>query len=173
MRRHLSVAACAAAVLLGGQSPAVQAADLVLAIGQSGESTPVYRLGLQWDWQKRWWESSRGHLSGYWDTGYSFWKGDESSSNHSLSFSPVLVYEFAGERLRPYIEAGIGVALFSRTTVEGNDLSTAFQFEDRLGFGVRFGVHELGIRAIHYSNAGLKRPNDGVESYSLHYRYSL
>ncbi|WP_082056534.1 acyloxyacyl hydrolase [Pseudomonas sp. 10-1B] len=25
----------------------------------------------------------------------------------------------------------------------------------------------------HYSNAGIKQPNDGVESYSLHYRMAL
>jgi len=35
------------------------------------------------------------------------------------------------------------------------------------------GGHEIGVRAIHYSNAGIKQPNDGVESYSLHYRMAL
>ena len=86
----------------------------------------------------------------------------------------MLVYEFAGENIKPYLEAGIGVALFSHTEVEGNRLGTAFQFEDRLGFGLRFaGGHEVGIRASHYSNAGISSTNDGVESYALHYTMPL
>jgi lipid A 3-O-deacylase len=66
------------------------------------------------------------------------------------------------------------VAAFSSTELESNELGSAFQFEDRIGFGLRFaGGHEIGVRAIHYSNAGIKEPNDGVESYSLHYRMAL
>ncbi|RBL65915.1 acyloxyacyl hydrolase, partial [Pseudomonas sp. MWU13-2625] len=41
-------------------------------------------------------------------------------------------------------------------------------------FGLGFaGGHEVGIRATHYSNAGLKTPNDGIESYALHYTMPL
>ena len=66
------------------------------------------------------------------------------------------------------------MAVFGHTEVECNKLGTAFQFEDRLGFGLRFaGGHEVGIRATHYSNAGLSSTNDGVESYSLHYTFPL
>ena len=84
------------------------------------------------------------------------------------------MYEFAGETVKPYIEAGIGMALFSKTEVEEQKLGTAFQFEDRIGVGLRFnGGHEVGIRATHYSNAGLSSTNDGVESYALHYTMPL
>jgi lipid A 3-O-deacylase len=31
----------------------------------------------------------------------------------------------------------------------------------------------VGIRALHYSNAGISSHNDGVESYSLHYTMPL
>ncbi|HEJ5409595.1 TPA: acyloxyacyl hydrolase [Pseudomonas aeruginosa] len=31
----------------------------------------------------------------------------------------------------------------------------------------------VGVRAIHYSNAGLKQPNDGIESYSLFYKIPI
>jgi lipid A 3-O-deacylase len=30
-------------------------------------------------------------------------------------------------------------------------------------------VHRVGVRVIHYSNAGLSEPNEGIESYSLFY----
>lgn len=86
----------------------------------------------------------------------------------------MFVYEFVGQSVKPYIEAGIGVAVFSRTRVEDNNIGQAFQFEDRLGFGLRFaGGHEVGIRATHYSNAGISSNNDGVESYSIHYTLPL
>ena len=75
--------------------------------------------------------------------------------------------------MQPYIEAGIGVAAFADTDLEDNDLGSSFQFEDRLGAGLRFSGQEIGIRALHYSNAGIKQPNDGVEAYTLHYRTSF
>ena len=172
MKRLFCLAALAAAAL--GPSLAAQAAGLEFAVGHTSESTMTYRLGLKSDWDKSWLQSDVGRLTGYWDGAYTYWEGDKSSASNSLSFSPVLVYEFAGGSVKPYLEAGIGVALFSHTEVEGNRLGTAFQFEDRLGFGLRFaGGHEVGIRATHYSNAGISSTNDGVESYALHYTMAL
>lgn len=162
-----------AAATLGATLNA-QAAGVTFAVGQTSDSTMTYRIGLQSDWDASWWQTSVGRLTGYWDAGYTYWEGDETSSNHSLSFAPVFVYEFGGGSVKPYIEAGIGVAAFAHTKLESNELGSSFQFEDRIGFGLRFaGGHEVGIRAIHYSNAGLSQPNDGVESFALHYRMSL
>ena len=171
MQKVLTLAAVAALAL--GQVSAVQAMDLSVAIGQTGESTMTYRLGAQFDFNHSWFVSDVGRLTGYWDLGYTYWDGDETASNHSLSFAPVFVYEFAGQNVRPYIEAGIGVAAFSSTELESNDLGSSFQFEDRIGVGLRFAGQEIGLRAIHYSNAGLKNPNDGAEAYTVHYRMSF
>jgi lipid A 3-O-deacylase len=171
MRKVVTLAAFA--VLALGQMSALQAADLSVAVGQTGDSTMTYRLGAQFDFQQSWFASDVGRLTGYWDAAYTYWDGDKTASNHSLSLSPVFVYEFAGEHFKPYIEAGIGIAAFSSTELEDNDLGSSFQFEDRIGFGVRFAGQEVGVRALHYSNAGLKQPNDGAESYSLHYRMSF
>ncbi|MGE8495867.1 MAG: acyloxyacyl hydrolase [Pseudomonas sp.] len=171
MKKLFSVTALAA--LIAGQVGTAQAADVTFSIGQSGDSTMVYRIGTQFDFGTSWFQSDVGRLTGYWDAGYTFWEGDDTASNHSISFAPVFVYEFAGQTVKPYIEAGIGVAAFSSTELEDNDLGSSFQFEDRIGAGLRFAGQEVGIRAIHYSNAGIKKPNDGVEAYSLHYRLSF
>jgi len=161
----------AATALVLGHVVTANAAGLTFSVGQSGDSTMVYRLGAQFDFDRSWWESATGRLTGYWDAGYTYWEGDDTSSNHSISFAPVFVYEFAGDSVKPYFEAGIGVAAFSKTHLESNDLGSSFQFEDRIGAGLRFaGGHDIGIRAIHYSNAGISQPNDGVEAYSLYYR---
>jgi len=147
------------------------AVDLSVEVGRTNKSSNLFRLSTQTDLRLRWLESATGHLGGYWDATYSYWQGRKNTSRHSLSTSPVLVYEFNGERFNPYIEGGIGVALFSSTRVEGQRLGSAFQFEDRLGAGVRFAGQELGVRVWHYSNGSLKSPNDGINAYSLHYRF--
>lgn len=162
------------AALLCGAAGQTEAADLSAAVGRTGESSWVFRLSGQWDWTRySWFESDTGRLTGYWDAGYTYWKGDDISSNHSVSFSPVFVYEFNGGTVKPYIEAGVGVALFSKTRIEDQRLGSSFQFEDRLGVGLRFHGQEVGLRAIHYSNAGIKSPNEGIETYTVHYRVSF
>ena len=172
MKRLFCLAAIAAAVV--GHSVSAQAAGLELGVGGTSDSTMTYRLGLTSDWDKSWLQSNTGRLTGYWDGAYTYWEGDKTSGNNSLSFSPVLVYEFAGQNVKPYVELGIGVALFSETEIENNDLGSSFQFEDRFGVGLRFaGGHEVGIRATHYSNAGISSPNNGIESYALHYTMPL
>ncbi|WP_454869035.1 acyloxyacyl hydrolase [Pseudomonas farris] len=172
MKRLFCLAAIATALM--GHSFTAQAAGVEFGVGQTSDSTMTYRLGMQFDWDKSWLQSDIGRFTGYWSGAYTYWEGDETSSNHSVSFSPVLVYEFAGQNIKPYIEAGIGIAVFANTEVEDNKLGSAFQFEDRFGFGLRFaGGHEVGIRATHYSNGGISSPNDGVESYSLHYTMPL
>lgn len=168
MKRLFCLAAIAATCV--GQSALALADGVEFSVGATGQSDMTYRLGVQLDWDKSWMQSDVGRLTGYWSGAYTYWDGDKRSSVSSLSFSPVLVYEFAGDRIKPYIEAGIGIAVFSNDRIEDKELGTAFNFEDRIGFGLRFaGGHEVGIRATHYSNAGIKEPNDGIESYAVHY----
>lgn len=171
MRKIISLAVAAA--VLSGASSLANAASFNFAVGQTSDSTMTYRFGAQFDFGRSWFASDVGRLTGYWDGAYTYWDGDEKSSNHSVSLTPVFVYEFAGDTFKPYVEAGVGMALFSSTELENNNLSTAFQFEDLLGAGVRFSGQEVGIRATHYSNAGIKNPNDGVESYAVHYSLSF
>ncbi|WQG58997.1 acyloxyacyl hydrolase [Pseudomonas sp. RTB3] len=172
MKRLFCLAAIVAAVV--GHSVSANAAGLEFGVGGTSDSTMTYRLGLTSDWDKSWWQSDVGRLTGYWSGAYTYWDGDKTAGASSLSFSPVFVYEFAGQSVKPYIEAGIGLAVFSRTQLEDNNIGQAFQFEDRLGFGLRFaGGHEVGVRATHYSNAGLNDVNSGVESYALHYTLPL
>lgn len=164
------LAASLAAVLAFTGAHYAQAAEVSAALGATSQGDLTYRIGLTSDWNKKWFQSSTGHLSGYWDAAYTYWEGGDSSGAHSLSFSPVFVYEFSGFTYTPYIEAGIGVAAFSKTEVGDQHLGSSFNFEDRIGLGLKLpGEQKIGLRALHYSNAGLKQPNDGIESYSLFY----
>ncbi|TWI54910.1 lipid A 3-O-deacylase [Pseudomonas duriflava] len=165
-----------AAVCSAGAISSVQAVELSGAVGVTGQGDMTYRLGAGFDWGTQWWESSTGRLTGYWDAGYTYWEGANgySSGKHSISFAPVFVYEFGQGSVTPFIEAGIGVSLFSGTRVGEQNLGSAFNFEDRIGVGIKFReTQRVGIRAIHYSNADIKKPNDGIESYSLFYSHAI
>ncbi|MEL0570736.1 acyloxyacyl hydrolase [Citrobacter werkmanii] len=159
------------ALALGLAAGPVAAAEVSGALGVTGQGDMTFRASLAQAWDKSWWQSETGQLSGYWDAAYTYWEGgDDYSGAHSLSFSPVFTYEFSGWRYTPYVEAGIGVAFFSKTDVGEQQLGSSFNFEDRLGVGLKLpGERKVGLRAMHYSNAGIKQPNDGIESYSLFY----
>lgn len=163
-------ASLAAAVLAFAGANLAQAAQVTGAVGVTSQGDMTYRAGLSFDWDKQWFETSVGHLTGYWDAGYTYWEGGDASGAHSLSFSPVFTYEFSGFTYTPYIEAGIGIATFSKTRVGDQRMGSSFNFEDRIGLGLKLpSEQKVGIRAIHYSNAGIRQPNDGIESYSLFY----
>lgn len=165
-------------VVLVGVASALNAAnawELEVAGGSTGQSQVTGRIGLNKEWDAKYFDSSVGYLSGYWSLGYTYWeKGKYGNDGHTLSFAPVFTYNFyTNNGLEPFIEAGIGVSAFSKTKVGDKNLGSSFNFEDRIGFGARFGDHTVGIRAIHYSNAGIKKPNNGIESYSLYYAYKF
>ncbi|MVF49423.1 acyloxyacyl hydrolase [Pseudomonas monteilii] len=168
-----TVLAAAAALSLFAASAG--AAELSGALGATSQGGITARAGVGFNWDKSWFESSTGRLTGYWDAGYTYWEaGDASGGAHSLSFAPVFVYEFGSGNVKPFVEAGIGLAVFSGTSAGDQDFGSAFNFEDRIGAGLKIGeTQKVGIRAIHYSNAGIKQPNDGIESYSLFYSHQI
>ena len=146
---------------------------VTVGYGQSKDNIDIYRIGLRKDFSSRWFESSVGYLSGYWEGSLNYWNG-RGDENFGIAFSPVFAYYFnATESVKPYIEGGIGASLWSRTTMGPRDLSTNFLFEDRIGTGVRFGDWDLSLRYMHYSNASIKKPNDGIDIFigSVSYKF--
>jgi len=75
----------------------------------------------------------------------------------------------------PYLEAAVGLHLLSHTSVSlERRFSTAFQFGNHLGLGLRFGsqrAFDLGYRFQHLSNAGIKRPNQGINFHQVRFQY--
>ena len=158
-------------------SPLSLALDSVsLDVGRSSESTTTVRLGAQWDFGQTLWENRGGdlRLDGYWDIAATYWG---SLNVTSLDTSPVLRLNFGSGQPTPqfYLEAGIGVAWFSRSNLaEGTRLGSSLQFADRLGAGVRLANgNDVSLRIFHYSNAGFNRRNSGVETVALHYRLNF
>ncbi|UDU81192.1 acyloxyacyl hydrolase [Pseudomonas sp. HN2-3] len=164
-----------AAAILSLMVCSAGAAEISGAVGATSQGGITARVGVGFGWDKSWFESETGRLTGYWDAGYTYWEaGDAGGGAHSLSFTPVFVYEFGNGNIKPFVEAGIGVAAFSGASAGDQKFGSAFNFEDRIGAGVKIGeAQRVGIRAIHYSNAGIQQPNDGIESYALFYSHQI
>lgn len=155
---------------------AVDAGSFELA---SGPQSSQVRVGLQWDWNRRWLESDKAYLGGYWDLSLTEWRERKyqgitgASKNFSdLGLTPVLRYQ-SRDGIGFYAEAGVGVHLFSDLyDNDGRQLSTRFEFGDHFGAGYVFGNRlDLGLKIQHFSNGGIKHPNNGVNFTVLHASY--
>lgn len=136
----------------------------------SGNKTQLIRIGAQWKWEKQWDVLENAQLSGYWDLNLAGWRGkrhedrpDEHQTLVAIGFTPV--FRFAQkDSFGTYFEFGTGPHLLSeRYDNNRRQLSTSFQFGSHLGIGYVFtnGL-DISARYQHFSNASIKKPNDGV-----------
>lgn len=161
------VVMCVCLSLLCGTAAAGEADSgygLTLGFGQSQDDIDIYRVGLAKKWDVRWLKSRVGYVDGYFELSYNRWDG-ETGEIDGVALSPVFLYAFnPGERhWYPYIEGGIGVAYIDEYKIDDRDLSTNFQFEDRIGAGVRYRNLDISVRYMHYSNASIEEPNHGID----------
>ncbi|MES2017425.1 MAG: acyloxyacyl hydrolase [Pseudomonadota bacterium] len=135
-----------------------------------GHAVRMLRLGVQSNWERRWWQSNGNHVGGYWDLSLAQWRGNAYqgiAGRHQnvtvIGLSPVLRWQ-ADDRKGWYLEGGIGANLLSKLyDNDGDYLSTAFQFNDHIGFGYVLATGwDIGVKFDHFSNGGIKKPNSGV-----------
>lgn len=162
-------------LLISTESPASD--GISLGIGAARGSIEMFHVGFQKQFGQRWFESRAGWLSGYHEMSLNSLEHGEESIRQ-IAYSPVFTYSFAGftEIVSPYIEGGIGMSFLSDKMIAGRDLSTYFQFEDRIGVGLRIGrthIHDLNVRYMHYSNASIRQPNDGIDMLMVSYSCSF
>lgn len=158
-----------------------QAADSTSIEFGSGNKTKMVRLGMQWNWDRQWWRSNGTHLGGYWDLNFAHWRGEQyrdipntRQSINVIGITPVL--RLQNNHLKGlYGEIGIGIRLLSEHyDNNGRQLSTKFQFSDHIGIGYVFANNlELGVKLQHFSNASIKKPNDGLNFISIGLRYPI
>lgn len=155
------------ALLIARPALAIDTASFELGAGQRAR---FVRIGLQSNWDSRWWQSNGSHLGGYWDMTLAQWremrfKGNYDTRQSIVDFglTPVL-------RLQPdskkglYAELGIGLHLLSDLyDNDGRRFSTRAQFGDHIGIGYVTQNHvTVSLQLQHFSNGGIKRPNPGV-----------
>lgn len=147
----------------------------------AGQRVQMARVAAQWDWGSRWFQSNGTHIGGYWDLSLAQWRGTkyqnvsgERQNITNIGLTPVFRFQRDNKK-GLYAEAGVGIHLLSKLyDNNGTRLATRFQFGDHVGIGYVFDNKlDLGLRFQHFSNAGIKTPNDGVEFISIRARYAF
>lgn len=152
--------------------------------GVRGQMHDAARVGLQHRWQSRWWQTSWGHLTGYWDLSLADFDASHlepsvtdrgASRIWALALAPVVRWQFeplGTTTIAPFIELAVGVSYLSADRLRSGaqrsfPLGSHFQFEDRGVAGLRFGRTgrwELAYQWFHYSNLDLASANHGVDN---------
>ncbi|MCC6072994.1 acyloxyacyl hydrolase [Massilia sp. MAHUQ-52] len=167
---QVSLATLVAAIV---SSPAAAADTMIdsasLEYGSTSKAR-IARIGVQKQFEKRWFVSNGTHLSGYWDLSLAQWRATahrnipgERQDITNVGLTPVFRFQ-SDDKLGWYAEGGIGLNLLSeRYDNDGSELSTHFQFGDHLGTGYVFANGwDVGMKLQHFSNGGFKKPNGGV-----------
>lgn len=136
-----------------------------LGYGEADPNIDIYRVGLKKEFGVQWLKTDVGYLSGYFELSYNKWEHSTGGDINGVALSPVFVYWFGDKDnlIQPYIEGGIGATYIDEYYIADRNLSSNFQFEDRIGAGVRIGFFDINARYMHYSNASLKQPNHGID----------
>jgi lipid A 3-O-deacylase len=172
----LLAAALAAAPFVARAQQGLNPTTLYAQFGLAEHGTTSATVGAAWPWSwKTQWMGTEvtGQTEGY----ASWWRADAvgggNQSYLQLGLLPVFRFRFDQGRSDWFLEAGIGLSWTHKTYVTPDkQFSTAFNFHDMVGFGYNWGAqreHELGLRLVHYSNAGIKKPNPGIEFLQLRY----
>ncbi len=163
MKRVVLLVACL--MLVSGAAVAENRGyGVFLGYGQGSDDTDIFRLGMQRAFPARWFQTDMGYLSGYFEMGVSHWKKSGDDIN-GLSFAPVAAYYFRTflPDVLLYLEGGIGAICIDDYHIGSRNLSTNFLFEDRIGVGLRIRSADANLRFLHYSNASVRGPNDGLD----------
>jgi lipid A 3-O-deacylase len=167
-------------LLIGFGIPSVYAQNAFIPTGYSlsyGAGRPGnlngYRAALQWDWN---WIGCQGQpimLTGYWDASFAHWRADTTDVNQPgsiniIAFAPVFRFETQPliATITPYIEVSVGLSGLSQQRLSHRNLGAHWSFQDLLGGGISFGnrqQYSLSVHYLHYSNAGLAPPNNGID----------
>jgi hypothetical protein len=158
--------------------------DLSAAYGH-GSRFGAQKLGVTAGWQhpQPLWQGSAWQLQLRHEVELASWRLKTVPKLIELGYSPVFRLQRTTGAVPSgfYVEGAIGVRLLSHTRIDAEHaMSTAFQFSDMIGVGYQWGdatssggQHTVGLRVQHLSNAGIKKPNPGINFTSAFYRYSF
>jgi hypothetical protein len=177
--RKLFPISCAALLAAFATLPALAdwQPDAVVLQAGGGDAATKGSVGLAWDWD--WQLRRRGLFTAHTELLLSHWRADRAGGGHA-SYRQVTLLPLL--RIRPdaghapwFMEFGIGASWLDREFVTAEKtFSTRWNFYDVIGGGYSFGAqrrHELGLRYVHVSNAGIRKPNPGADFLLLRYAY--
>jgi lipid A 3-O-deacylase len=129
--------------------------------------------------------SSNLTITGNWDLSAAYWSTNGDTRNRhkklgSFAVAPVLrigVDPHLDWIVAPFMDFSVGLALHTNTHLGNHNLGSFFAFQDKLGIGLAFGKKQafsLSYHYLHYSNARIFPPNDGINVkylFEMSYRF--
>jgi lipid A 3-O-deacylase len=154
--------------------------DSVFAQAAYGEGTHAATVGLQWHPPWHWHPTRHSRVGLYLELEFGRWRAEFDGGGSAWSwvsqFSLVPVLRWSGPADEGwYLEIGVGPSYLTPVYRSATKrFSSQFQFRDHLGIGRTFGQHgrhDLSLRIQHFSNAGIERPNPGLNMVGLRYSW--
>lgn len=154
--------------------------DAVFSQVGTGRATDSWSVGGQWHWKRAWALRESLILRGRWEIAVGRWRADLEERRRDESWvtqvSVVPTLRLTGWSGRGwYGEIGSGPAMLMPVfRSRHRSFSTEFNFQSHLALGYTLGPasqHDVGLRIEHFSNAGIRDPNPGMEIASLRYTY--
>jgi lipid A 3-O-deacylase len=179
MRRFLMLAPAVAACSLGAHAMDLAPRGAFVTAGVAAHGTYTVSGGVVWPWSWRR-EAWGGELTGLTEGYVSHWSARDVSERQSfaqLGLVPLVRYRFSRGHSGWFVEGGIGLSVTDKVyRTPDKQFSTRFNFVDTAGVGLSLGAqrqHEVGLRVVHMSNAGIKKPNPGENFLQLRYAASF
>ena len=154
------------------------APDVVFIKTGLAEKAAALSLGAGWDQSDWLWSSLPDALSLSFEMEIGHWQTFHPREGHAkftqFGITPLLRYPLTTTGQRQwFVEGGVGchfiVPLYH---TQEKRFSSSFNFQDLLGFGLRFGKerrHEVVLYGSHFSNANINQPNPGEDFLQLRY----
>ena len=148
----------------------------------AGDATESWSMGWQWHLNREWHWGRSLALRGHWEVALGRWRTElnEDGRDHAWITQVGVVPSLrlsSTTRHAWYAELGSGPT-FLLPVYRSRDrrFSTEFNFQSHLAVGYVLGErgeHDLGLRIDHFSNAGIREPNPGINLASFRYTYRL
>ena len=173
VRQTLFAAALCALTAVAGHAQAEDKdMQVVLKYGQDGGDYERAGVGLRfapvWSYQGDNWKAKLYPEAEYNHFHYSGSERGTRDNLNEIGGIAVMRFEYGSSSVKPFAELGLGGALFDHTQLGGKNISTSFQFSEHLTLGVDMNnAWWVGAQYSHYSNAGIKKPNPGLDYLQL------
>lgn len=138
-------------------------------------------VGATFPWQGASMALGTGALSIHFDGWVGSWRNQRRHvkrfDSTTLGFGPMLRWRGSEGASPLFMEIGVGV-MYSHKTLyyNGKPMGSHWNFTPQAAVGSNFGSknqHELSLRFFHASNAGIKKPNPGLDFIQLRYAHSF
>jgi lipid A 3-O-deacylase len=173
-----------AAGLLAGVIPlAAPAVDwqpdaITVKAGVGDSHARMVGAGLRWDWDFRRLRR-KSELTAHTEVMLNEWRAEKPDFSGTRYYTQVVLLPSLRMRLDRgaspwFLEVGIGASWMShKFQTPDKQFGSEWNFYDVLGAGYTFGgpkgKHEMDLRLVHFSNAGLRDPNPGLNFVQVRY----